>query len=145
MWTKFKNWVLSHKGLAPLLIILTAIIIAGVVNLLIYYKAPISLNDSEDKAKLVQMAEKQNPNTSITNVSLHGGAPFPTITDSLYKASDKLSDANDIVNYCRTLIYDAVNDSDTVHCITIFEIKEKFLREDVGKHLITIKTPVKRK
>lgn len=141
MFNKIKEWAKTHLvyEMIPLYIVGTAIVISFIVTLLVYYKAPISLDNSKDKAMIEKMINDQNPNSKIENLELKSGVIYVGLKDSIYKLSDKIEDDNDILWYTRVLKYTAISDSDTVKCTTIFEMDEKFLKERVGKHLITIR------
>lgn len=85
------------------------------------------------------MIHKQNIEGNIKNIKLSQGIIYTSLKDSIINKSNKIDAENDILYYTRILNYDVINDSDSIHYITIFEIDEKFLKEDIGQHLITFK------
>ena len=141
MLNRIKEWIKKHTiyEMIPFYIVGIAIIASLIAIFFAYYKAPISLENKEDSTAIMKMLNQQNIDCDIENAELKEGVVYLALRDSIYKISDKIKNDNDLLWYTRVIKYQAINGSDTINCATIFEINESFLKENVGKHLITIK------
>lgn len=141
MINKIKELVYKYipSGLITIFIVGILLIFSLIIMFFVYYKKPISLNNEIAKNKIENMIHKQNIEGNIKNIKLSQGIIYTSLKDSIINKSNKIDDENDILYYTRILNYNVINDSDSIHYITIFEIDEKFLKEDIGQHLITFK------
>lgn len=106
-------------------------IICLCINMGIYYKNPISLNDNDDFNNIKTELVEYHNTTNISNIEIKS-MEFPHLADTIVKIAPKCE--GNI--YWNTVVvkYD-VNDS--LHYYTIFEKEYKFLKEVVGKNIIT--------
>lgn len=118
---------------------LAIIVIFLFIFFLFKYKSPIDIENNEDKSLIIKMIKEHNANSKIEDIEIKSGVIYVPLKDSIYKLSDKIKNDNDILQYTKVVKYVSINDSDTIKCATIFEVDEEFLKEKVGKHLITIK------
>lgn len=126
-------------GLIPMAVVGVLIVICSIITFFVYYKTPISMNDAKDRADIVSMVTNQHPNCDVINVKLvDGSVVYPETLDSLYVKSAQINDEDDAFWYTRAVDYDVVSGVDTVSYQTIFEIEEKFLRNEVGQFLFKV-------
>lgn len=140
MIEKIKNLIKKIPyGLIPMVVVGILTVIGAIITFLIVYKAPISMNDVKDKTDIVNMIQNQHPGSEILNIELMDETIlYPETFDSIYVKSTRITNEDDVFWYTRTVDYDVVNDKDTVNYRTIFEIKEKFLHNEVNQFLFKI-------
>ena len=140
MFEKLKFWVVEHN-MIPLVVVVTAIVIGSIISFLLYFKAPISLNNKKDYNDVVTLIKSYHGDSIIvSDLSLKTIVFRGELSDSVREVSSyKLKSEDDIAWYTRVIEYDVISNKDTTKYVTIFEISEKFLKERVGKRLITFK------
>lgn len=126
-------------GLIPMVVVGIYALIGGFITFLIFYKSPISLDDEKDKVAIINLIKEQHPEYQITNVNLcEEVALYPITFDTIYTKSAQIENEDDIFWYTRVVNYDVIIKSDTVNHELIFEVTEKFLREEVGQFLFVV-------
>lgn len=140
MFKKLKLWVVEHN-MIPLVVVIIAIVIGSIISFLLYFKSPISLDSKKDYDDIITLIKSYHGDSIIvSDLSLKTIVFRGELSDSVKKISSyKLKSEDDIAWYTRVIEYDIICNRDTARYITIFEISENFLKERVGKGLITFK------
>lgn len=140
MIEKIKNFINNHYGYVPVLIIVALWIIIIPFVFLFQYKKPIKLSNEDDRLAITKMIEDQHGKCEVRNVVYVEDIIYPIYNDSISKLVKCESKNDHIAWYTDNVNYDIVrNDSLIESFTTIFEVEYKFLRKEVGKHLITFK------
>ena len=141
MIEKIKNLVSRiPSGLIPFAVVIALICICLPLVLIVSYHEPIELCDDDDKNTILNMLKEQHGDKEFVNLELVKNVVYSNYNDSIFKLSDKIETKDDIFWYTDVVIYTVIqNDSVTENWSTIFEVNEKFLKEQVGLHLITFK------
>lgn len=133
----FNNMTMLHwtVGFAFLVALATGLVF------LTQWKAPVTLEDEQDRNDIQVMLQELHPNMEISNVELKKVIIESTV-DSIFKVTSYPDDI--LENITMTVYYDAVCcEGKTIHYTTIFEVDNAFLKKRVGKPLITIKDMLK--
>ena len=140
MITKIKQLLSKIPyGLIPIIVPSIITIIGGTFAFLFYFKNPISLTDTKDRQILIELISNQHPECEIANVQLNSQVTLPTHTfDLIYSKSTNINDVEDIYWYVKSVNYDVISNKDTVNYDLVFEISERFLREEVNQCLFVI-------
>ena len=141
MVEKIKNLVAKiPNGLIPFAVVIALMCICIPINLIVNYHEPIELCDDDDKDTILNMLKEQHGDKEFVNLELVKNVVYSNYNDSIFKLSDKIETIDDIFWYTDIVNYTVIqNDSVTENWSTIFEVNEKFLKEQVGQHLITLK------
>ena len=114
------------------MLILMVIFVA--INILFTYHRPISLADTNVYNNVLVELEEYH-NSDIDNLK-ENNSYYTHILDSLYNVSNKY-DENFIIECTKSFRYFVCKDS--TEWITIYKIKNKFLKEDLDDIILTIK------
>lgn len=141
MLEKIKNLVSKiPNGLIPFAVVIAFTCVCLPINLIVNYHEPIELCDDDDKDTILNMLKGQHGDKEFVNLELVKNIVYTKYNDSIFKLSDKMKTMDDIVLYTDIVNYTVIeNDSVKENWSTIFEVEEKFLKEKVGRHLITFK------
>lgn len=122
-------------GLIPIAIVLALTVICLFINTLFNYHKPINSDDPE----LMQLIVNQHGHSAIVNnVILHRDIIYAQFSDSIINSSEQINSFDDIILYTGSIDYTIIRqDSTQENWCTIFEVEKDFLRENVGKHLVT--------
>lgn len=122
-------------GLIPIAIVLALTVICLFINTLFNYHKPINSDDPE----LMQLIVNQHGHSAIVNnVILHRDIIYTQFSDSIINSSEQINSFDDIILYTGSIDYTIIRqDSTQENWCTIFEVEKDFLRENVGKHLVT--------
>lgn len=113
---------------------LILMVIFVVINILFTYHRPISIADTNVYNKVLVELEEYH-NSDIDNLK-ENDSYYTHILDSLYNMSNKY-DENFIIERTKSFRYFVCKD--TTEWITIYKIKNKFLKEDLDDIILTIK------
>lgn len=122
-------------GLISIAIVLALTVICLFINTLFNYHKPINSDDPE----LMQLIVNQHGHSAIVNnVILHRDIIYAQFSDSIINSSEQINSFDDIILYTGSIDYTIIRqDSTQENWCTIFEVEKDFLRENVGKHLVT--------
>lgn len=122
-------------GLISIAIVLALTVICLFINTLFNYHKPINSDDPE----LMQLIVNQHGHSAIVNnVILHKDIIYAQFSDSIINSSEQINSFDDIILYTGSIDYTIIRqDSTQENWCTIFEVEKDFLRENVGKHLVT--------
>lgn len=122
-------------GLLPVIVVLALTIIFLFINTLFNYHKPINSNDPE----LIQLIVDQHGHSAIVdNVTLHRDIVYAQFSDSIINSSEQINSFDDIIVYTGSIDYTIIKqDSIQENWCTVFEVEKNFLRENIGKHLVT--------
>lgn len=137
MFEKIKQMINKIPyGLIPMVVVGICTVIGTIITFLVYYKAPISLNNEKDKTAIFNLIQEQHPACEILNVELSNAIVlYPETFEILYTKSNQILNEEDAFWYTRAVNYDVIIDNVTTSYQLVFEITEKFLREEVGQFL----------
>ena len=110
-------------------------VICLLLTFIFYYKAPISLNNSSDSEKILNLISENYPNDEISDLL------FLSDIDLSYSKSikDSIESFDVDVEDTKAVYYKVKNDSTSFLSITIFEVKYGLFKEIVGKELVTMR------
>ena len=138
---KIKNFLANITMLHCTIAFALLVALLTVIIFLTQWKAPVTLEDEQDRNDIQVMLQELHPNMEISNVELKKVIIESTV-DSIFKVTSYPDDI--LENITMTVYYDAVCcEGKTIHYTTIFEVDNAFLKKRVGKPLITIKDMLK--
>lgn len=139
MFSKLKQ--VLHKipyGLIPMVVIGNLMVIGVVITFLIYYKTPISLDNSKDRIAITTLIQEQHPEMEVRDINLCDDVIlYPITFDNIYSKSDKINCEEDIYWNTRAVDYTIIKE-DTIQYRMIFEIQPKLLHNEIGQSLVII-------
>ena len=100
---------------------------------MVTYKKEISLKNEADSCKIMYMVQKEHNDAVIKNMRLGGNFPVTGLFKELIKKHHPNSDINNV----KSVFYEVETDTTLYHYVTLFEIENNFMREDVGNKLLT--------
>lgn len=112
-----------------------------VVGLMLgFYHRPLTLQDAETIDALEQMAVSEVKDAVIYDFEIRKeDHEFSMFTDSICKLNpEKFHNEYDIHKGTKVLYYKVVTDSTITQYATLFEVEEVFMRQLVGRKLITV-------
>ena len=128
--------ILKEKPILTSFVILLCVFIPFMF--LFQYHKPISLNNVEDFNEIKKIINTQHGDCQIKKIELKENIVYKNYIDSIINFSEKIETIDDINWYTNTVIYTILqNDTILSEWVTIFEIKESFLKKNVGKHILT--------
>ena len=140
MVEKIEEFLSRNYGCMPIFIVLALWIVAIPTAFLVSYKKPLALSDNDDKDKIIQMIEEQHGACQIKDLTLVTNTVYPAHTELIKTMIKDVEDMDDVLWYTNNVDYTIIKgDSVRESWTTIFEVEYKFLREEVGQHLITFK------
>ena len=140
MIEKLKEFLSRNYGCMPIFIVLALWIVAIPVAILVSYKKPLALSDNDDKDAIIQMIEEQHGVCQIQDLTLVTNTVYQAYTELIKTMIKDVEDMDDVLWYTNNVDYTIIKgDSIRESWTTIFEVEYKFLREEVGQHLITFK------
>lgn len=122
-------------GLVPVIVVLALTVIFLFINTLFNYHKPIN----SDNPELIQLIVDQHGHSAIVdNITLHRDIVYAQFSDSIINSSEQINSFDDIIMYTGSIDYTIIKqDSTQENWCTVFEVEKDFLRENVGKHLVT--------
>lgn len=100
---------------------------------LVDYKKPISLDDEEDAAKIMFCLQEEHGDAVIKDIRLGGNFPITGLFKELIERNHPSSD----INHVKGVYYEVETDTTLYHYVTLFEIENDLLNENIGKKLLT--------
>lgn len=97
------------------------------------YKKEISLENETDSCKIMYMVQDEHKDAIIKNIRLGGNFPVT----GLFKELIEEHHPNSNINNVKSVFYEVETDTTLYHYVTLFEIENNFMREDIGNKLLT--------
>lgn len=124
-------------GLIPVIVVLALTVICLFINTLFNYHKPIN----SDNPELIQLIIDQHGHSAIVDsITLHRDIVYAQFSDSIINSSEQINSFDDIILYTGSIDYTIIKqDSTQENWCTVFEVENDFLKENVGKHLVTFR------
>ena len=97
------------------------------------YHEPISMDDEKDAIKITYMLQEEHKDDVIKDIRIGGNFPVT----GLFKDLVLMKKPNANLNKVKSVFYEVETDTTLYHYVTLFEITDGFLEENVGDKLLT--------
>lgn len=97
------------------------------------YKKEISLDNEQDAIKIYYFLREEHKDANIMNVRLGGNFPVTGLFKDLIETRHPNADINSV----KSVFYEVETDTTLYHYVTLFEIKNSFMKEEIGEKLLT--------
>jgi hypothetical protein len=100
------------------------------------YHDPVSMRDKQDSVKIVNMIQEEHKGAEINDIQVSGFFPLTGFLRELALTKNE----NVALDKVKSVFYEVETDSTLNHYVTLFEVKNSFLNEEVGDKVFTCET-----